>query len=610
MAGIAEVGAKDGKKPEKEQSKVTIYFGVFFDGTNNHRLQVLIGKKYREKKNKKAELSIDEKEVAQQFNFDIEKSDEIDRAKENISHAQQSLDNCLESINHALPQAAYSCYLLKKNIEESSEEIKKYEGIKETNSDNFDSDFFYKDEYNNNDKIGILSDGERKQQDVQVNDFTNIAILEPFYQGKNSNSITSNEYVYRLYVTGSGTSRDITQGENTNGLGFGVGETGVVQKVIDAITGIDFILMDFVDANKINLVFHVFGFSRGATEARIFINAVKRDKQIDELSKFIIKGKNELQKIDPKNITIEAVGLYDTVSSVGIMGNKDYKKDYTGKFISNIGKAGLSMSDIWAKYLSSTHEKVWSKRHESNVSDLGLNKFVRKSKKILHLCALDEFRENFALIPVPLNMGNVTELLIPGAHADVGGGYPSGDDCVKLDLNALKNCKLPCYPLKDVKTADFSLLYDKIKPEESGLFKHGWLKARDIIELKSNGDLHITRQGIKKDYCYIGLHLMGEWGKEIFKGEDLHNKFMISDEILKKFKENLDKNINSKGRFSIYPQNLLEYQYLRRYYLHFSTNYVKKYKCAEVNTPRIVFEEDRYFFKRMEYSDELKISSL
>ena len=49
MAAIAEVGANDAKKPENEQGKVTIYFGIFFDGTNNHRLQVLIGKKYRSK---------------------------------------------------------------------------------------------------------------------------------------------------------------------------------------------------------------------------------------------------------------------------------------------------------------------------------------------------------------------------------------------------------------------------------------------------------------------------------------------------------------------------------------------------------------------------------
>ena len=46
MAAIAEVGAKDWKKPANETGDVKIYFGVFFDGTNNHRLQVLIGKRY------------------------------------------------------------------------------------------------------------------------------------------------------------------------------------------------------------------------------------------------------------------------------------------------------------------------------------------------------------------------------------------------------------------------------------------------------------------------------------------------------------------------------------------------------------------------------------
>ena len=49
--------------PEKESSTasqnndITVIIGIFFDGTNNQRLQVLIGKMYREKKKERKHLN-------------------------------------------------------------------------------------------------------------------------------------------------------------------------------------------------------------------------------------------------------------------------------------------------------------------------------------------------------------------------------------------------------------------------------------------------------------------------------------------------------------------------------------------------------------------------
>ena len=52
-----------------------------------------------------------------------------------------------------------------------------------------------------------------------------------------------------------------------------------------------------------------------------------------------------------------------------------------------------------------------------------------KIKSIFHICAMDEYRENFALTNVGKEVGaNALEIYIPGCHSDIGGGYYDGDE--------------------------------------------------------------------------------------------------------------------------------------------------------------------------------------
>lgn len=318
MAGIAEVGAKEGKKPEKEQGEVTIYFGIFFDGTNNNRLQVLIGKMYRSKsalrkfkkwvnkhnvspKNVYAARSfakdagLSDKEIEDLFPEANANEFSIDDATDIIENYQNQISVLDESISSGF--AHDSSIVLRNGLQEELNKIKDFEDAKQ-------QDYFGEGKWNEIDpkqygkwneaakvnpkvkeyKQSTVFGNGLQQQVVQTNDYTNIALLETLYQAKPE--MLPNEYAYRIYVTGSGTDRNITKGEDIIGLGFGQGSTGVVQKVIDAIACVENKLTHFnkVSDNNVSLIFHLFGFSRGAAEARIFAHVF--NKQMGEVKIF------------------------------------------------------------------------------------------------------------------------------------------------------------------------------------------------------------------------------------------------------------------------------------------------------------------------------------
>lgn len=690
MAGIAEVGATKGKKPEKEQSEVTIYFGVFFDGTNNHRLQVLIGKKYRKVKKNKDELSAHEREVAKEFTLDIDTDENyklkkgyaeeltnkklrLEEEKKKLQEENKKLESQAsqyEDVHNAYTQRineysqsggnnsyaimrdpdsgkALHYQIINEQIQKNSNKINRInEQIKSINEKLKPKKF----------TVNLLpSIKYDENNDIQTNDFTNIALLEPFYQAKEGIDKNAPEYAYRIYVSGSGTFRDLENSEVTwwhpiqkwksiKGAGFGQEETGVVQKVLDAFYAIRAKLSLFTNAKSITLKFDVFGFSRGATAARNFVyNLSKAD---------VKKVLNNDQVIEYK---VPFLGIYDTVSSVGVKKKIDIKQ-LRDSFVNTVGgyvdeqiidlrkKADGTMTIFskvkgWClKQIGHQTKDGWeyeiidhSNDHQNNVKDLGLYATTEQYKvdKVLHICAADEYRENFALVDIESSINsNGVEIFIPGAHADVGGGY--NEDCTEIKLE-----KAPFF--FEPFTNKYSLFQGEFlfKPPlpnfeggkqscnncaQESLRDLGWIDngnggRKKLIEEKD--DLIYFYSGAKKGYSYVGLHLMSEYANK----QDSRKMFSLGEDKFKTGNNNLDAYYNalvkllegkSGKRIGItetvksLQECGIDYSKLRNEYLHFSSNY-SRIGGTHVNTPNLYEfddEHEAYTYRRIIYHGE------
>lgn len=379
-------------------SKVkNVRIGVFFDGTNNNAVQRAIFESY--KKQKKIEsLSSDAKgkyEIA------------IKLKKELLDlQIQEMLASVVDSSNYATNTINQS--------ELSSIRYKIKEREKELEKTNFQP--LFDTEYMHANKKG----------------YSNVSILYSLLQ---HNMDTQENVYHNIYVEGAGAC-DITEllPSNANGLGFGLGKTGVtalVSKALKEITDWLQSMKNHFDENT-KYHFYIFGFSRGSTCARLFAELTTRDpdkklKREDEFAQetsrvsHLMKGSRipfmeeaylgGNPKIKRDNVTVDFLGIYDTVASIGFLKQKD----------------GWTNSLSWA-YRAAWWNNYNGNFHYMNVHDYGLySPHNQRVKYTCHICAGDEFRENFALV----NLGkkipqNSMEIIIPGCHSDIGGGYVDG----------------------------------------------------------------------------------------------------------------------------------------------------------------------------------------
>lgn len=132
-------------------------------------------------------------------------------------------------------------------------------------------------------------------------------------------------------------------------------------------------------------ILDVFGFSRGAAEARVFCTWLER---------LTING-----KLAGVPLTFRFLGIFDTVASAGVM-------ESVGKTIVN--STGGHVGWAKAEYLRIGH----------------------RIKTCVHMVAMHELRKNFPLDEVSTDGGipsNCREIAYPGAHSDIGGGYAPGE---------------------------------------------------------------------------------------------------------------------------------------------------------------------------------------
>ncbi|OCG16181.1 hypothetical protein A9G24_04960 [Gilliamella sp. App6-5] len=240
-----------------------------------------------------------------------------------------------------------------------------------------------------------------------TNDHSNVYKLYQMYHSdlkkdivklsKDKNGVA--HYQLSVYIEGVGSRI----GESDSNIGFatGLGVTGIKGKINRAIIEIKKELKTFLGKapktriQQIN--YDVFGFSRGAATARYFTNFVAdklndKDKQgnnnpLTKMLKQALEGKISDHWQGHANGHVHFLGIFDTVAGIGRP--------------ENLFDAG-----------------------DANTFDIDIHIHPDSTDAGLHIQAAHEYRHNFSLNDVPNYFKKVS---MPGAHSDIGGGYPNHD---------------------------------------------------------------------------------------------------------------------------------------------------------------------------------------
>lgn len=212
--------------------------------------------------------------------------------------------------------------------------------------------------------------------------YTNIHWLNELYE---QNFLPDSSYIQgAIYVEGIGTRAG--EPDNPIGLGLGTAETGIIAKTDAAVVQLEAGIKKTLSQQNgkfavKNLLFDIFGFSRGAAAARHFANRIQSEERA--IINAISNGMKEYNYRGASAGKTRFLGIMDTVAAVGTLAN------------------GLNP-------------------HSADTGNVDIRLRPGVAEKVFHITAQHECRYNFALNSVAPAW---PELALPGAHSDIGGGY-------------------------------------------------------------------------------------------------------------------------------------------------------------------------------------------
>ncbi|UYZ64935.1 DUF2235 domain-containing protein [Hymenobacter weizhouensis] len=217
--------------------------------------------------------------------------------------------------------------------------------------------------------------------------YSNVAIMQYMHK------IEDKTLEVSIYVEGIGTIDN--DNDDNDGLRWGAGPTGVPAKVTRGITLLAEQINEILQDSKKRLealTVDAFGFSRGAAAARHFVSRRSGEFFAD------LTNLSATLALPVEAITINFVGLYDTVSSYG-------------------GQARLgTVGQVW--------NNVVLDSFSDDVDELRLA-LRGVPKRVVQLGAAEEYRKSFARTSITTSReaGVGFECLLPGVHSDIGGSY-------------------------------------------------------------------------------------------------------------------------------------------------------------------------------------------
>lgn len=693
------------KKDESEGTPIDLYIGIFFDGTNNNKYQTMLGKMFRRKE-------IFEKAVKRQNSVEGTLlctnggTEFVCSVEELLKHSRAEVEEIYRgaftkseleflyfgygNINNTNDKS-YNTFIEKKNaIELGGKSNNKLSARPDDDVEREALHCTAKDLAARND---ISSDDDRKIIEsykgaaAQNVTYTNVSILESLYkcENKKNNKGEITERHISIYIEGSGADMQFVASTAIGykgtiglaGLGLGTGPTGVVSKIRKASSLVNRLLDQYkcMDNVKVKFHFDLFGFSRGATCARVMAYLINPDPNTnksytgdyhinDNDILLLTSKKTKFLPIDDKTEEkeIRFMGIFDTVSSIGVKDEKKALSILTNLLENTINKEKEShkkdIPTLWnsikptilpvCKALGSlfndavgdivgenignyftckAEEKITpivmeveqyaqqndyrdkgtegisvlapegkSFLHKDNVKDYGLWA-TKLAKNVVHVCAMDEVRQNFALVDIESSLkegtGNSIEVFIPGCHTDIGGGASIGMEDEKI-INKDNNKFLTSYYVHSKSLLEKDEADVLIKPISVTTLKEiGWLNR----DSKDTGFLKKTftgRSKLEEDETYYSendnlllpsnivlyRHVTPGYSNvalNFMKENAVEDTFSAIPRAYKVPKDLNDlynnlKTINTSGRYFVYPKKLEQYRELRCKYIHFSFN--------------------------------------
>ena len=275
-------------------------------------------------------------------------------------------------------------------------------------------------------KVAFFFDGTGNniEADIGTDEHSNVARLFRAYP---QDRIEQGIYAY--YIPGLGTYfRKVGDVGDDDGGAFGkYGE----ERLIIAMKWLN----ETISKHSLNTIeaieVSIFGFSRGAALARAFARRIakKCSPNLSQPHKFLWPSAG-------KPFSISFLGLFDTVASVGLPASSgvnsalfakrwrtletalEYRRSDQGSGLAAQAFGGLPGADPTPGAADG---------HGAWASDLRVPEMVERT---VHLVAMNEIRNSFPLDTVWNGRklpDNAIEIVYPGAHSNVGGGYRPGE---------------------------------------------------------------------------------------------------------------------------------------------------------------------------------------
>ncbi|MCC8145502.1 MAG: DUF2235 domain-containing protein [Parabacteroides sp.] len=343
---------------------------------------------------------------------------------------------------------------------------------------------FFDGTKNNKYNIDYTHKGGKEIDDSYRSSYTNVATMWNGYDSKNPPLIA------KVYVEGIGTVSPIgnnsskskdeegltssqKKDDTIQGSGFGYGSNGINAKIergcklIAAKVNQLLMQKECKPATIRTLFIDVFGFSRGAAAARSFASRlIKNVGSINEKKKVCLKAHLTHPKLANVKFEVRFMGLFDTVSSYN---------------------NGFSLSPDFS----------------NDVEELALT-IPKEVKQVVQLAAADEYRKNFALTNIQSAGSSGMEIVLPGAHSDIGGGYPP-NEAENIYMNGVHSTgHRRCRGYKSLKE-----LYDE------NWLPSNWFVDRPVF--MADGSVKSTtpqNRGVQNDYARIPLQVMYDHATE------------------------------------------------------------------------------------------------
>ena len=399
------------------------------------------------------------------------------------------------------------------------------------------------------------------------NEITNIQKLHDLYDLPpkiENNTLMLKHYIEGIGTTNDGSSTTITD-DSGYGMATGTGDSGVDAKVKKGCKAVaESLIKPFMGSDYDGIgcfQFDVFGFSRGAAAARHFINVVTQgesgyfgkalhEKHIPLSAPFDWKN--------PQQCQFTFVGVFDTVAAIVDPAAGDFSP-------ANNDNPGIHLALP-----------------------------VKQTLRAVHITAADEFRDYFALNQ--LNpAAQFTEIAVPGAHSDIGGGYYSRYYLNEQNPQAMSralqeeiivsaySCSLFMYP--NEKSIKCTAAWRKAETDKARLIRDGWA-ADAAVQI----DYKITQPNPKSTNAYVlyikvimkrlvegdlsRIHLrlmygLAKYAKVPLKKFVADNSFtMVPDEL----KEVADEVLQEAEQGRVSTQLMALRPHLRPRYVHYSAN--------------------------------------